>query len=579
MRSDVKRNHLQSLLLVFLAGALLTACAGSPPASPTALPPTPTRVTATPKPTLTATPTALPTEPPEGFFWWNQSVFQEIFVRSFYDSDGDGIGDFNGLTEKLDYLNDGDTQTTVDLGITGIWLMPIYPTTAYHGYHVTDFQAVDPDYGALEDFQRFLEAAHQRGIRVILDLPLNHTSTQHPWFQGALTPDAPYRDYYVWSESDPGTLGPWGQDPWHEGPQGGYYYGVFVAEIPDLNYANPAVVEEMDQVVQFWLDLGVDGFRLDGARYIVEEGEKLADSAATHAYLQHLRQVVKEINPEALLLGEVWTDSFTVSTYTRGNELDLAFDFDLAKAMMASAMTGRSKKVNNALIFNQKLFPQGQAASFLTNHDQNRVMSELQSDQEKAKNAAAMLLGGPGVPFVYYGEEVGMMGRRGSENTDIKRRLPMQWNSGENAGFTSGTPWTALWPFFQANNVAVQDPNPDSLLSFYRDWIRLRGGHPALLYGQTYVIESSDPAVFAILRSGQGEGLLVLVNLSDEPVQDYNLQLKKGPLAGAYTLVPVYGEGQFAELDANPQGGFEDYVPLPILPADSRWLLQLQPLK
>jgi glycosidase len=580
-------NRLHRLLLIFLATLLLAACTDSSQASLTTPPPTLTapattiQPAATPEPTPTPTSTPVPLEPPEGYFWWNQKVFYEIFMRSFYDSDGDGIGDFNGLTSKLDYLNDGDPTTSEDLGVTGLWLMPIFPTTTYHGYDVIDYMAVNPEYGTLEDFQRFLDAAHQRGIRVILDLPLNHTSSQHPWFQGSLTPDSPYRDYYVWSESDPVRLGPWGQDAWHEGPQGGFYYGVFWSEMPDLNYANPAVVEEMDQVARFWLDLGVDGFRLDGARYIVEEGEKQADSPATHAYYQHLREVVKGVNPEALLLGEVWTDNFTASTYVKqGDELDLVFDFELAKGIVTSAKSGRSDKVDSALKFNERLLSPGKSAPFLTNHDQDRLMSELEGEQEKAKNAAAMLLSGPGVPFLYYGEEVGMAGRRAGRDTDdIQRRLPMQWSAGENAGFTSGASWTRLWPFYKATNVEFQTADPDSLLSFYRDWIRLRGQHPALMYGQTYVIETNNPAVFAVLRSVEGEGVLALVNLSAEPIQDVELKLRSGPLAGAYALEPIYGAGSFAELSANAQGGFDAYFPLAELPAFSRLLLQLQPLK
>ncbi len=560
-----KKLILSSILL-----GLLAACAGKPSPAPTSLPTLP--------PTPMAAPTQAPlsVEPPDGFFWWNQAVFYEIFVRSFYDSDGDGIGDFNGIIEKLDYLNDGDPQTTSDLGIQGIWLMPIFPSPSYHGYDVTDYQNVNQEYGSVEDFKRLLDEAHKRGVRVIIDLPLNHTSNQHPWFQQSLDPNSPYRNYYVWSDTDPGYLGPWKQDVWHEGPDGGYYYGMFVADMPDLNYANPAVAEEMDAVVKFWLDLGVDGFRLDGARYIVEEGEKQADTLATHNYYKHLRTTVKGINPEALLLGEVWTDDFTVSTYTQGDELDLAFDFDLANGMLTSAKNSQNNKVNNALTFTNKLFPQGRSAPFLTNHDQDRVMSQLDGDVEKAKNAAAMLLTAPGAPFVYYGEEIGMSGKRGAENTDIKRRLPMQWTGGEQAGFTTGTPWTPTWPFYNSVNVAVQNDDPNSMLSFYRQWIHLRNQNPALLFGETYILESSHPAIYAILRSGQGQGILILVNLSDQPVADAALSLASGPLHGAYALEPLYGEGQFAEIQSNSKGGFDAYQPLPSLPANSRYMMQLQ---
>lgn len=571
----MKRTSPGMLITVLSLLVLLSACRSTETVAPTPSQP----VTATTL-LLSATPTQAPLslDPPPGFYWWNQAVFYQIFVRSFYDSSGDGKGDLNGITARLDYLNDGDPQTSTDLGISGIWLLPIFPSPSYHGYDVTDYNAVNPDYGTLDDFKRLLDEAHQRGIRVILDLPLNHTSSQHPWFQQALTPEAAYRDYYIWEQEDPAYQGPWGQDPWHEGPQGGYYYGVFWSEMPDLNYTNPAVVDEMNQVVEFWLELGVDGFRLDGARYIVEEGQKQADTPATHAYYKELRKFVKDINPQALLLGELWSDNFTVSTYMQGDELDLAFDFELAKGFLTSALTGNNQKVNNALNFNLKLFPPGQSATFLTNHDMDRTISELGGDIDKAKNAAAMLFGAPGVPFVYYGEEIGLAGKRGAADDDVQRRLPMQWTDGPNAGFTTGEPWVPLAPFYKATNVAFQDAKPDSLLSFYRDWIFLRSQSPALMYGDTSILESNHPEVYAVLRSVTGQTVMILVNLDDEPVNGLSLALRKGPLQpGSYQVEPLYGEGDFAPLQSNSEGGFTEYQPIPLIPANGRYVLELIP--
>jgi glycosidase len=211
------------LIPFLLFVSLLMGCA-----SPT---PTPTAPPATITPTATPDPYA----GTEGFRWWNDTVFYEIFVRSFRDSDGDGIGDFNGIIEKLDYLE--------GLGIRGIWLMPINPSPSYHGYDVTDYYAVNPDYGTLEDFKRLLEEAHKRDIKIIIDFVMNHTSSKHPWFQQALTPGSPYHDWYVWSETDPGTLGPWGAKAWYRASNGQYYYAIFWDQMPDLNYENPAVRE------------------------------------------------------------------------------------------------------------------------------------------------------------------------------------------------------------------------------------------------------------------------------------------------------------------------------------------------
>src|SRR5687768_9705292 len=271
-------HHLIHLFFVII---ILAACVANPvPVTPTVLPsltvpPSPTQTptiapTETAQPTRTSTPLPLPTVPAtpiqpvtglpqgtDGYPWWNDTVFYEIFVRSFYDSDGNGIGDFNGITEKLDYLNDGDPATRTDLGVTGLWLMPIHPSPSYHGYDVTDYYDVNPEYGTMEDFKRLLEEAHARGIRVTIDWVLNHTSSQHAWFEQAKDPESSYRDWYRWTtEQFPGP-------GWRYGGGGASYYANFAEYMPDLNYANTAVRAEMKKVFDFWLnDVGIDGFRL-----------------------------------------------------------------------------------------------------------------------------------------------------------------------------------------------------------------------------------------------------------------------------------------------------------------------------
>lgn len=569
------------LILAFLVSACRLEPVAQPPEptptiQPATVPPSLPEPTTSPEAKLTPAPVALP----EGLSWWNETKLYEIFVRSFFDSNGDGNGDFQGLITKVDYLNDNQSSTTDQLGISGIWLMPIFPSPSYHGYDVTDYTSINPDYGTLEDFKQFLELAHQRKIKLIIDMPLNHTSSAHPWFKKALENDPTYRDYYIWTVEDPGYQGPWGQDPWHQSPNSDYYYGIFWSEMPDLNYDNPAVVDEMKNVFKFWLDVGVDGFRLDGARYIIEEGKKQADTPSTHQFFKELRTFVKGINPEALLLGEVWTDAYTTSTYTKnGDELDLVFDFDLASAFMSSATSGNADKALNGLKFSQTLFSGGRSAPFLTNHDMDRVMSVFGGDVKKAKNAAFMLLTAPGVPLIYYGEEIGMEGKRGSEGTDINRRLPMQWTGGENAGFTTGTPWASVHPSYKQNNVESLSPIPDSLLSTYRNLLRIRAQEPAIGYGDTYLIEADNSAVYSLIRHIQGENILVLVNLSGEPVTDYSLTLEEGPLHGNYELLPLYGSEPFANISANPQGGFGAYQPNPTLPSNGRYIYKLQPQK
>jgi 1,4-alpha-glucan branching enzyme len=262
--------------------------------------------------------------------WWNDSVFYEIFVRSFQDSDGDGIGDFQGLTQKLDYLNDGDPETSDDLGITGIWLMPINDSPSYHGYDAVNYRTINPDYGTMADFQAFLDAAHARGIKVIIDYVMNHCSNQHPWFVASAQNNPAYRDYFRWSSNDPGQIGPWGQDLWHWNSSG-WYYGLFWGGMPDLNYETPAVKGEMFDTATYWLDtIGVDGFRLDAVLYIIEEGDQVQNTGSTLQFWQDYNTHVKAVNPDVLSVGEAWTSSTIVEQYVTEDRLDFCFEFDLA---------------------------------------------------------------------------------------------------------------------------------------------------------------------------------------------------------------------------------------------------------
>jgi glycosidase len=497
--------------------------------------------------------------------WWNDRVFYEIFVRSFYDSDGDGIGDLQGVIEKLDYLNDGDPATTDDLGITGIWLMPIMASPSYHGYDVTDYFAVNPDYGTDEDFLALMDAAHERGIAVIIDLEVNHTSREHPWFVASAAGDPEYRDWYRWDDSCPTYRGPWGQQVWIP-LDDSCYYAVFWEGMPDLNYENPAVVEEMNNIGRYWLEtMGVDGYRLDGLRHIVEDGEIQESTPATLAWAAQFNDVVHETAPDALTVGEVWTSSFAAARYVPEGA-DLVFDFDLATAMMQSAMLRRSAQVTTALNNSYGLYPPNQFAAFLTNHDMNRVMAQLRT-VEKAKLAATLLLTQPGVPFIYYGEEIGMVGAK----PDERIRTPMQWASGAGIGFTTGTPWQAPQDDAETVNVAAQTDDPESLLSHYRNLIQLRSAHPALMHGDYVPVDTEARSVFSFVRRSTEETLLVVLNLDDEPVNEYTLNLSAG-LAGEGSLVE--GDGELVQPELNADGGFSDYVPLAELPAYSITLIQ-----
>lgn len=528
-------------------------------------------------PGLVTSPLATPTpEPVAQEAWWREAIFYEIFVRSFFDSNGDGIGDLNGITAKLDYLNDGDPATTADLGIDALWLMPIHPAASYHGYDVLDYYAVNPEYGTLEDFRQLLAEAHRRGIRVIIDLVLNHTSREHEWFSQAQEPQSPRRDWYRWSTTEPGGRGPWGQRVWHPTAAGDYYYGVFWDGMPDLNHENPAVRTEVEQIVRFWLEeVGVDGFRVDGARYLVEEGRTLADSEANHAWFRWLYQVVKGINPAALLVGEVWTSNDVVATYAAGDELELLFNFDLADALIYSAQQQHAGDAALHLAISVRLLPGPVAATFLSNHDIDRVMSQLGDDVNKAKRAATLLLTAPGTPFLYYGEEIGQLGRKPDE--DI--RLPFQWADSAHAGFSTVTPWRAPAADFAHKNLAAQQADPNSLLAHYQALIRVRRDHPALRSGVGVKVNSTHNAVLALLRASENQTLLVVTNLSESGIDSYPLTMPEGPLqpGTTYQVTPIWGNGPFVEITATAAGGFDSYQPTAGLAPGETLILQLDP--
>ena len=567
---------------------LLAACTSpraleTATAQPITSTPSPIPATSTTEPTSTALPTPIPlptilstpvqpvTGPPEGtdgYPWWNDAVFYEIFVRSFYDSDGDGIGDFNGIAAKLDYLNDGDPSTTTDLGVTGLWLMPIHPSPSYHGYDVTDYYDVNPEYGTMDDFRHLLDEAHQRGIRVTIDWVLNHTSSQHPWFEQAKDANSPYHEWYRWTtESFPGN-------GWRYGGSGQYYYALFSEAMPDLNYANPEVVQEMKNVTRFWLeDVGIDGFRLDAAKHIFEDGNVVENTPETHAWYKDLRTFYKSVNPQAMTVGEVWSSSDMVSQYLQGDELDLAFDFDLAKNIVFTAGIQDAEYFSDVLRHDLTVFLPGQFAIFTTNHDQDRTMSVLNDDVEAAKNAAFLLLTSPGVPYLYYGEEIGMLGKKPDENI----RTPLQWSDEANGGFTTGSPWRASNGDYTTKNIDAQSADPASLLSMYRSLIQLRNNHAALRVGDYYAIDTGNRVVFASLRASREETLLVLTNLSSEPVTNYTLNLEQGPLSGEYISVPILYDSEFTSPKITDKGGFENYQPLPEIPPYGRFILQLQP--
>jgi glycosidase len=456
--------------------------------------------------------------------WSEGAVFYEVFVRSFSDSNGDGVGDINGLISKLDYLNDGNPATTSDLGVDALWLMPVFESPSYHGYDTTDYLTIERDYGTNADFQRLLDEAHQRGIKVIVDLVLNHASSQNPWFiESASSPASPKRDWFVWSPTSKGWTQPWGgnNQTWHE-KNGAWYYGVFWSGMPDINWRNPEAKAEMFNIARHWLQQGVDGFRLDATRYLIETGPGptgQADTAETHQALRELAAIVRQAKPQATIVAENWTDTPIIAAYygststiKGGDEMPMNFDFPLADAVVSGVNSGSATGVIGKLREVQAVYPRGVIdAPFLTNHDQVRLATVLGDSLGKMKNAAAVLLTLPGAPFLYYGEEVGL--ENGPTSGDESKRTPMPWMAA--GGFTTGSPWFQYASGRDRENVASQDADPNSLLSRYRNLIRARHSSPALQKGTLQLLDSGSPSVLAFLRVTNGETALVVHNMSD----------------------------------------------------------------
>ena len=481
-------------------------------------------------------------------YWWNEEIFYEIFVRSFSDSNGDGIGDFKGLMQKLDYLNDGDETTNSDLGITAIWLMPIMQSPSYHGYDVIDYKKVEQDYGTNQDFRDFLDSAHTRGIKIIIDLVLNHTSSNHPWFINSKSgPSAAQRDWYRWSSSNPGIKGPWGQTVWHSA-NGYYFYGLFNGGMPDLNFSNQEVKDEVSNIVKYWLDtVKVDGFRLDAIKYIYEEGNQLEDVPSTFEYLRQFRNLNKSINPDALSVGEVWSNTSSILPYVDGTGIDFCFEFDTANNIISSINSGFPAALNSHIknVVTPR-YPFLQYGIFLTNHDQVRTFSQLLNNINKSKLAASLLLTLPGVPFIYYGEEIGML----SGSDDPSKRTPMQWTSGTNAGFTTGTPWKTVSPTYVNYNVEIMSTDSSSLLNWYKKLIHIRQNYPALTIGNFYYLNSGNQSIYVFARnvSASDEIIIPIHNFSGSTVSDPNFY------RSGFTGLPV-GSYKLTDLLTNEDAG------------------------
>lgn len=404
---------------------------------------------------------------------WHYGVFMEIFVRAYQDSDGDGIGDLRGLTSRLDYLK--------ELGIRGIWLMPVMPSADHdHGYATTDYRSIEPQYGTLEDFRELLHEAHQRGIGIITDYVINHSAESHPFFTASRSaPDNPYRNWYVWEKDAPKGWDIWGKDPWNT-TNSGAYFSTFGSSMPDFNLRNPDVVNYHFDTLRYWLGIGLDGFRMDAVPHMIENSAiEWQDQPENRALAKTITELINEY-PHRYVVCEATADPIGyASPDVCGSSFVFGWDYPIANA----AKGDRKAIAKLANFFSRAPASMG---TMVSNHDifaGKRLWDQINGDQTTYRLAAATYLLQAGRPFIYYGEEVGMAGA-GKLKGDFPLRSPMSWNSDTgNAGFTTGKPFRPVAPNARRYNVASQQKDPNSILSFYKTILGLRNSMPSLSRG------------------------------------------------------------------------------------------------
>lgn len=447
----------------------------------------------------------------------NVRNWYEIFVYSFADSDGDRIGDLKGATEKLDYVR--------DMGFTGIWLMPIMPSPSYHKYDITDYYSIDPAYGTLDDFQAFLDRAHELGIKVILDLVVNHTSNEHPWFQDAKTgPNAEYRDYYNFTDTAASGYQQIG---------GSYYEARFVSSMPDLNLDNPDVRAEIADIMKFWLDNGVDGFRLDAVTsYYTGQQAKNVE------FLNWLNGAAKAIDPDCYIVGECWADESTIAGYYPSG-VDSFFYFpaagttgDLCKIMAEESVDRGVSYGKLTARLEERFGTDALMAPFLDNHDMDRITGTIGTyNLNRLKITYGLLAMMRGGTYIYYGDEIGMVG----SGNDPNKRIGMYWDSLETV--TRCPPGTTEAKYV-LDNVTEQQKNENSLLNYVRAAMNLRNAVPEIARGTSEV--SADGDICTIRRTWEGSTVTIVLNISDT-ARDISLQA--GGLLGALDANVESGSG------------------------------------
>ncbi len=462
----------------------------------------------------------------------NYKNYYEIYLGGFYDTDKDGVGDLKGLIKKLDYLNDGDPRTKTDLGITGIWLMPIMPSPTYHKYDVTDYMAIDPQYGTMEDFEKLSKLCKERGIDLIIDLVLNHTSAQHPWFQSAIKSmriepcgqkqckyeekcreHNPYCQYYNFKQDSSGKgmyVVP-GAGDW-------YYEAGFWDQMPDLNLDNPVVREEIIKISKFWIEKGVKGFRLDATTQFYAE-----NTSKNIEFLSWFTTELKKIKPDIYMVGEAWTDESIIKDMY-ASKLPSFFNFGFSQVdgnFIKSVRTGTGATLAKELEAWQKDIhstnPEAIDATFLSNHDNARSAGGLGRKLVLEKMGAAVYMLAPGNSFIYYGEEIGMTGSGKDEN----KRQPLVWSLKDKTGITKPVAGSTNTELPKAG-IDQQLKDKNSLLNYYRDIIRIKDLNPEIARGTITALDLNNESICAYMSEYNGSSVYIIHNLSKQEV-DINL--------------------------------------------------------
>ncbi len=520
--------------------------------------------------------------------WYKDALIYQLHVKAFLDSNANGIGDFKGLTEKLDYLQ--------ELGVTALWLLPMYPSPFKDdGYDIANYLEIHPEYGTLQEFKSFLQEAHRRDLRVITELVVNHTSDQHPWFQEARrNPASPYRDYYVWSDTDKKFADTriiftdteksnWAWDP--EAKM--YYWHRFFSHQPDLNYDNPAVRREVIDVMKFWLDMGVDGLRADAVPYLVErEGTSCENLAETHTVLKEIRKAVDEAYPDRMLLAEANQWPVDVRPYFgNGDEFHMAFHFPLMPRIFMAIKKEDRHPITEIMSQTPPIPPNCQWGLFLRNHDEltlemvthderdymyreyaadprmkinigirRRLAPLMDNDRRKIELLNSLLFTMPGTPIIYYGDELGMgdniyLGDRNGVRT------PMQWTGDRNAGFSKADTAMLYSPLnvdpvygYQALNVEAQVRVPNSLLNWTKRMLAVRKRYKTFGRGTLEWIKPANRAILAYVRKYGGETLLMVHNLAGS-AQPVELDLRR--FIGA-EVIELLNEVRFPQVAEHP---------------------------